>query len=66
MAVGKESYGNMVLLFSCRDHGELRRLEIGANSRLDAERMLREYDADSLRSRLAAAKALNAAPQSSA
>jgi len=62
VAVGKESYGNMVLLFSRRDHDEVRRVEIGANSRLEAERMLRAFDSEALRSRLAAASALGEAP----
>jgi hypothetical protein len=62
VAVGKESYGNMVLLFSRRDHEEVRRAEISASSRLEAERMLRAFDPDSLRSKLAAASAWGAAP----
>jgi hypothetical protein len=66
VAVGKESYGNMVLLFSRRDHEEVRRVEIGAKSRLEAERMLRALDPDALRSKLSAASASNAAPPSSA
>lgn len=61
VAVGKESYGNMVLLFSRRDHEEIRRAEIGANSRLEAERMLSAFDLDSLRAKLAAAIAVERA-----
>ncbi len=55
VAVGKESYGSMVLLFSRRGSREMRRVSIEANSRLEAERMLSAYDAQALRSKLDAA-----------
>ncbi|MDX1528308.1 MAG: hypothetical protein R3337_06740 [Gammaproteobacteria bacterium] len=61
VAVGKESYGSMVLLFFRRDDDEIRRISIDANSRLEAEAMMRALDADDLRSRLLAASVLKPA-----
>ena len=55
VAVGKESYGSMVLLFSRRGQREVRRVSIAASSRLQAERMLHDFDRDALRSKLDAA-----------
>ncbi len=59
--VAKDSYGIMVLLFSCRGDDGVRRLEIGANPRLESERTLGAFDPESLRSKLALANALGAA-----
>ncbi len=61
VAVGKESYGAMVLLFFRRGDDEIRRISIDASSRLEAEGMVRALDADALRSRLAAASVLKPA-----
>lgn len=58
VAVGKESYGGMVLFFCRRGEHEVRRLAIEANSRLEAERMLYAFDPESLRSKLESASAL--------
>ncbi len=58
VAVGKESYGSMVLFFSRRGDDEVRRATIEANSRLEAERMLYAFDLESLRSKLESASAL--------
>ncbi len=58
VAVGKESYGNMVLFFSRRGGREVRRVTIEANSRLEAERMLRSLETESLRSKLSASRPL--------
>lgn len=50
--VGKESYGNMVLLFTAEGSGELRRLVLAAASRLEAEGQLAGWSEDELRLRL--------------
>lgn len=62
VSVGKGSYGTMVLLFSFRGDEEVGRLAIGANSRLEEERILGALDPESLRSKLALASALGVAP----
>ncbi|MDH3316657.1 MAG: hypothetical protein OER43_12955 [Gammaproteobacteria bacterium] len=63
VAVGKESYGSMVLFFSRLGNAEVRRCPIEASSRLEAERMLSAFSQETLRSKLTAASTLgNAAP----
>ena len=49
VAVGKESYGNLVLLFSRADSDMVLRATIAAASRLEAERTLRNANLDELR-----------------
>lgn len=51
-AIGKESYGTLVLLFSAAGSGEIRRLVLEAASRLEAEGELARLNTDDLRSRL--------------
>lgn len=52
VAVGKESYGTMVLLFSRRGAPEVLRLPVDANSRLEAERLLQALSVGALREKL--------------
>lgn len=63
VAVGKESYGSMVLLFSRLGNEEVRRCAIEASSRLEAERMLSAFSLETLRSKLSAANTLGNAAQ---
>ncbi len=48
VAVGKESYGAMVLLFFRRRDNDIRRLPIEVGSRLEAERLLRTMSDEAL------------------
>lgn len=64
VAVGKASYGSMALLFSRRGDEDVRRCSIEASSRLEAERLLGAFDAETLRSKLAEASPLDDAPPS--
>ncbi|QKT04640.1 hypothetical protein HUS23_12895 [Ectothiorhodospiraceae bacterium 2226] len=53
VAVGKESYGNLVLLFAPRDEeGYVRKTVMGATSLIDAERELRTLTEQDLQRRL--------------
>jgi len=54
VAVGKESYGNLVLLFTSGDR--IRRLVLAATSRLEAEGELVSLSEVELRARLASAE----------
>lgn len=56
VAVGKESYGTLVLLFTARRNGELRRAALGSASRVEAEGELAGLSEDALRTQLAAAE----------
>lgn len=62
-AVGKESYGTLVILFSREGDGEVLRGLLGASTRIAAESELAALGEDDLRSRLAEAEALRRAAQ---
>jgi hypothetical protein len=62
VSVGKESHGSILLLFSSRGDEEVRRLEIEASSRPEAERVLGALEPESLRSKPGLASALSVAP----
>ena len=49
VAVGKESYGAMVFLFSCADSDIVLRHAVTASSRLEAEQALRDLSVEELR-----------------
>lgn len=52
VAVGKESYGNLVLLFAPREDGTVRKTVMDANSLIDAERELSHLSELELQRRL--------------
>lgn len=52
VAVGKESYGTMVLLFSRRGARNVRRITVDAISRMQAETLLRELSTVALLEKL--------------
>ena len=63
VAVGKESYGSMVLFFFRRGDDEVRRVAIEASSRMEAERLLYAFDLESLRLKLESASDTGDAPK---
>lgn len=52
VAVGKASYGSLMLLFSAQSGDDMRTSPLSASTHLDAEAELRALDDDELRSRL--------------
>jgi hypothetical protein len=55
VTLGKESYGTMVLLFSRRDGGEIRKVILGSETPMAAEAELDSLGDERLRERLAEA-----------
>jgi hypothetical protein len=55
-AIGRESWGTFVILFSRGSGGEVRTVTLGAETMLDAQQELDSLDEEQLRERLAAAQ----------
>ena len=56
VAIGKESYGTFLLIFSQRDHREIRKMQLSCSTPLDAADELTSLTLDDLLTNLAASE----------